>query len=225
VNVAPNTQQLTNTAAAFFGTLGAPNEEIIQKIQQERPDGKEVVAIRKLPRGDLRLFLTGERTKAALLQDQSQDSRNASSVKPAAMSRRSLARQRRVGTVLESITRKTAPHGRSSSVLIEERDTQPGTTNAAFVEPPRSKAYKADTRRRLAFRNVQTQSLTSRRNAAGPQWSQRNGGSRQLQQPGGEPDQAGLRQFRSLMLDPNERYRLRMFSSLRLEHSAVNHNV
>jgi hypothetical protein len=37
-----------------------PNEEIIQRIQQERPDGKEVVAIRKLPSGDLRVFLTGE---------------------------------------------------------------------------------------------------------------------------------------------------------------------
>lgn len=48
-----------------------PNEAIIQKIQQERPDGKEVVAVRKLPSGDLRLFLTNERTKATLLQDRS----------------------------------------------------------------------------------------------------------------------------------------------------------
>ncbi|KAF4546954.1 Hypothetical protein D9617_87g078050 [Elsinoe fawcettii] len=48
-----------------------PNEAIIQKIQQERPDGKEVVAIKKLPSGDVRLFLAGERTKAALLQERS----------------------------------------------------------------------------------------------------------------------------------------------------------
>jgi hypothetical protein len=48
-----------------------PNEAIIQKIQQERPDGREVVAVRKLPSGDLRLFLTNERTKVALLQDRS----------------------------------------------------------------------------------------------------------------------------------------------------------
>lgn len=48
-----------------------PNEAIIQRIQQERSDGKEVVAIRKLPSGDLRLFLTNERTKATLLQDRS----------------------------------------------------------------------------------------------------------------------------------------------------------
>jgi hypothetical protein len=40
-------------------------------IQQERPDGREVVAVRKLPSGDLRLFLTNERTKATLLQDRS----------------------------------------------------------------------------------------------------------------------------------------------------------
>jgi hypothetical protein len=48
-----------------------PNEAIIQRIQQERSDGKEVVAVRKLPSGDLRLFLTNERTKATLLQDRS----------------------------------------------------------------------------------------------------------------------------------------------------------
>lgn len=48
-----------------------PNEAIIQKIEQERPDSKEVVAVRKLPSGDLRLFLTNERAKAALLHDRS----------------------------------------------------------------------------------------------------------------------------------------------------------
>ena len=48
-----------------------PNEAITQKIQQDRLDGKEVVAVRKLPSGDFRLFLAGERTKAALLQDRS----------------------------------------------------------------------------------------------------------------------------------------------------------
>lgn len=48
-----------------------PKEEIIKKVQQERPDGKEVVAVRKLPSGDVRLFLAGERTKTALLQDKS----------------------------------------------------------------------------------------------------------------------------------------------------------
>jgi hypothetical protein len=41
------------------------------KIQQERPNGKEVVAVRKLPSRDLHLFLTSERTKAALLQEKS----------------------------------------------------------------------------------------------------------------------------------------------------------
>jgi hypothetical protein len=48
-----------------------PNEEIIPRMQQERPDGKEVVAIRKRPSEDHRLFPTGERTRAAVLQDRS----------------------------------------------------------------------------------------------------------------------------------------------------------
>lgn len=36
------------------------NEAIIQKIQQELSDGKEVVAVGKLPCGDVRLFLVSE---------------------------------------------------------------------------------------------------------------------------------------------------------------------
>lgn len=43
----------------------------MQKIQQAHADGKELVAVRKLPSGDTRLFLTGERAKAALLQERS----------------------------------------------------------------------------------------------------------------------------------------------------------
>ncbi len=47
-----------------------PNEVIVQKIHQAHPGAKAVVAARKLPSGDVRVFLADERAKAALLQDQ-----------------------------------------------------------------------------------------------------------------------------------------------------------
>jgi hypothetical protein len=44
-----------------------PNEVIIQKIQQTTPEAKGIVAVRKLPSGDVRIFLASEVDKKALL--------------------------------------------------------------------------------------------------------------------------------------------------------------
>lgn len=48
-----------------------PNEAIIQKIQQTHSEARAVVAARKLPSGDVRIFCVSDADKKALLREQS----------------------------------------------------------------------------------------------------------------------------------------------------------
>lgn len=46
-----------------------PNEIIVQKVQKAYPEARAVVAARKLPSGDVRLYLADEEVKRAMLQE------------------------------------------------------------------------------------------------------------------------------------------------------------
>lgn len=47
-----------------------PNETVVQKVQQACPEAKAVVAARKLPSGDVRLYVADEQVKTAMLREQ-----------------------------------------------------------------------------------------------------------------------------------------------------------
>ena len=69
----PETCEITvrlTSAADRKAIAETPNETIVRKVSQAHPEGKAVVAARKLPSGDVRIFLASEAAKKALLQDQ-----------------------------------------------------------------------------------------------------------------------------------------------------------